>query len=77
MRNTRDAFLKSYQARHVSQDLVRIAYDENLPEDGGALFESLQHSFLQRDPDAPLYPEEPDMKAMEERQDMGDLRARY
>ncbi|KAI1382568.1 uncharacterized protein F4822DRAFT_441804 [Hypoxylon trugodes] len=76
-RNTRDVFLKSYQARHVAHDLVQIAFGQSLPESNGALFNSLRRSFLQRDPDAPLYPTEADLRAFEERQDIRDLRAQY
>ncbi|KAI1439373.1 hypothetical protein F5Y02DRAFT_426290 [Annulohypoxylon stygium] len=75
--NTRDVFLESYQARHVAHDLVQIAFGQSLPESNDALFNSLRRSFLQRDPDAPLYPTEADLRAFKERQDIRDLRAQY
>lgn len=77
MGNTRDVFLKSYQARHVAQNLVANAFGQELGGNDTILFQSLQRSFLQRDPDAPLYPSEEAMNALEDREDIRQLRAEY
>ncbi|RYP26341.1 hypothetical protein DL768_011750 [Monosporascus sp. mg162] len=77
MGNTADVFLKSYQARHVAQNLVQVAFGEELAGDDADLFHSLQRSFLQCDPAAPLYPPEEDVKAVEDREDIRRLRAEY
>ncbi|KAI1385771.1 uncharacterized protein F4822DRAFT_432624 [Hypoxylon trugodes] len=67
----------SEPARHVAQDLVHIAFRQNSPEHNNALFDSLRRSFLQRDPNAPLYADEIDVDAFEKRQDITNLRAQY
>ncbi|CAJ2506647.1 Uu.00g078330.m01.CDS01 [Anthostomella pinea] len=77
MGNTKDVFLKSYQPRRVTRDLVATAFGRGMAVDVADLFKSLRRSFLQRDPDAPLYPTEADIKALKSRQDLTDLRAAY
>ncbi|CAJ2510239.1 Uu.00g061390.m01.CDS01 [Anthostomella pinea] len=61
----------------VTHDLVATAFGRGMAGDVADLFKSLRRLFLQRDPDAPLYSMEADIKALESRQDLTDLRAAY
>ncbi|KAI1340623.1 hypothetical protein F5Y15DRAFT_45409 [Xylariaceae sp. FL0016] len=77
MGNTKDVFLLSYQPRHVREDLLQTAFGVGRTGNNSALFDSLRGSFRQRDPNAPIYPRKSDMDALEDRQDVRDLRAAY
>ncbi|KAI0976370.1 hypothetical protein F4678DRAFT_416827 [Xylaria arbuscula] len=75
--NTDDVFLKSYQPHRVSQNLVQIAFGDRAGGDNADVFASLRRSFLQRDPYAPIYVSPEDLSAIEERQDVRELRGQY
>lgn len=75
--NSEDVFLRSYQPHRVSHNLVEIAFGQHAAGSDADLFKKLRHSLLQRDPNAPIYVSEQDMQALEEREDIRDLRCVY
>ncbi|EJP61116.1 uncharacterized protein BBA_09921 [Beauveria bassiana ARSEF 2860] len=73
MSHTTEVFERSYQARHLTANLMRIAFDSRAG-DNDRMIRSLSSAFSRRDPDAPIYVSTDELAAFEERKDIQTLR---
>ncbi|KAK8142879.1 hypothetical protein G3M48_008066 [Beauveria asiatica] len=73
MSHTTEVFERSYQARHLTANLMRIAFDSRAGDNGG-MIRSLRSAFSRRDPEAPIYVSTDELAAFEERKDIQTLR---
>ncbi|KAL8284679.1 hypothetical protein RB597_008484 [Gaeumannomyces tritici] len=76
LNNSDEVFARSYQPRHVSADLLHIAFGDRAGKNE-KLFELLRDVSLRRDENAPIYPTDAEVKSFEDRKDMRNLRAAY
>jgi hypothetical protein len=74
--NTTQVYERSYQPRHVRENLAHVAFRKLVRKDE-ELFEVLQDASLSRDTNAPLCVSQEDLDGFNNRRDIRDLRDRY
>ena len=74
--NTAQVYERSYQPRHVRENLAKLAFGDLVDEDE-ELYKALQNASLSRDEGAPLYVSQKDLEGFNRRRDIRDLRAQY
>ncbi|KAK1480541.1 hypothetical protein CCUS01_16199 [Colletotrichum cuscutae] len=74
--NTSRVYEKSYQPRHIRENLARVAYGD-LAGQSDALHTILRNATFTRDEKAPLYPTERDLDVFEQRNDVQKRRKEY
>ncbi|KAK1657565.1 hypothetical protein BDP55DRAFT_623481 [Colletotrichum godetiae] len=74
--NTSRVYEKSYQPRHIRENLARVAYGD-LAGQSDALHTILRNATFTRDEKAPLYPTERDLDVFEKRNDVQKRRKEY
>ncbi|KXH65143.1 hypothetical protein CSAL01_10464 [Colletotrichum salicis] len=67
--NTSRAYEKSYQPRHIRENLARVAYGD-LAGQSDALYMILRNAIFTRDDKGPLYPTKRDLDLFEKRKDV-------
>jgi hypothetical protein len=79
MSNTTAVFQKSYQAEHVRVNLLRTRFKQLYPDDtlwDDGLERAMRTMSLRRDPNAPVAPSPEDLRSIELRKDVSNLRER-
>jgi hypothetical protein len=79
MSNTTAVFQKSYQTEHVRVNLLRTRFKQLYPDDtlwDDGLERAMRTMSLRRDPNAPVAPSPEDLRSIELRKDVSDLRER-
>ncbi|KAI3552370.1 hypothetical protein CSPX01_00119 [Colletotrichum filicis] len=74
--NTSRVYEKSYQPRHIRENLARVAYGD-LAGQSDALHTILRNATFTRDEKAPLYPTQRDLDVFEKRNDVQKRRKEY
>ncbi|KAK6205734.1 hypothetical protein LQW54_008314 [Pestalotiopsis sp. IQ-011] len=75
--NSEDVFRTLYQPQHMREALQEIAFGSTLAGKNEQLFALLQRSSLRRDENAPIYPTQAQLEALEARRDLQQLRKEY